>query len=329
MIHSVYYAPDQPMQLDIPLTALPEVLQSGAGLLWVDFEGTPPEQDEPILTQTFSFHPLAVEDALQETHVPKIDDWGKYLYIVLQYVDYLPEDGGQLHSEELDVFLGKNYLITHHDHPLPAVDKAWSAIQRDERYLAQGSDYVLYRIVDEVVMSHMPVIEALDEAVDRLETAIFANPDPDTLMKLFDIKRSVLYFRRIIGPQREVLNKLARDDYAMIDTHTRVYFRDVYDHLVRLQDISESLRDLASGTLDTYLSVINNRTNDIMKILTGVTVIFMPLTFITGFFGMNFFAPETTSQWVSNVPFLFTMGILIATPLVMFTWMRRRGWMRL
>ena len=134
-------------------------------------------------------------------------------------------------------------------------------------------------------MSHMPVIEALDEAVDQLEAAIFANPDPDTLMKLFDIKRAVLHFRRIIGPQREVLNKLARDDYAMIDTRTRVYFRDVYDHLVRLQDISESLRDLASGTLDTYLSVINNRTNDIMKILTGVTVMFMPLTFIAASLG--------------------------------------------
>jgi magnesium transporter len=133
----------------------------------------------------------------------------------------------------------------------------------------------------------------------------------------------------VLSPLREVLNKLARDDYDVIDAKDRVYFRDVYDHLVRLHDISESLRDLVGGVLDTYLSVINNRMNEIMKTLTLITTLFMPITFVTGFFGMNFFQPVSTelSRWTSNPAFIVMLTIVIVTPMGMFLWMRRRNWM--
>jgi magnesium transporter len=138
----------------------------------------------------------------------------------------------------------------------------------------------------------------------------------------------VLHLRRVIGPMREVMNKLARDDFKMIDARDRVYFRDVYDHLVRLYDISESLRDLVGGALDTYLSVINNRMNDIMKTLTLITTIFMPISFLAGFFGMNFFQPVAQLQGWTDIPaFLITLVIFIITPVAMFFWMRKRGWM--
>jgi magnesium transporter len=190
-------------------------------------------------------------------------------------------------------------------------------------------DHFLYRLTDEVVASYMPVVEEIDEAVDRAEDEIFGHPTPDVLERIFTLKRAVLHLRRIIGPLLEVLNRLARDDYAVIDTRARVYFRDVYDHLVRLHDITESIRDLVSGTLDTYLSVINNRMNDIMKTLTIITTMFMPISFIASFFGMNYFQPveESLIPWTGLPFFVFILGITVLTPAFMYWWVRRRGWM--
>jgi magnesium transporter len=175
----------------------------------------------------------------------------------------------------------------------------------------------------------MPVVEEIDEAVDRCEDEVFGKATPEILAQIFTLKRAVLHLRRIIGPQREVLNRLARDDYAVIDAKARVYFRDVYDHLVRLHDITESIRDLVSGTLDTYLSVINNRMNDIMKTLTIITTLFMPISFVTGFFGMNFFQPvaERLLPWADVPVFILALGIFILVPIAMFWWIRSRGWM--
>ena len=328
MIHSLYITKDGLMKTDLPIEGFPEALRHPDSLLLVDFEGTPPETDEPILRDVFGFHPLAVDDALQETHVPKVDDWGEYLYIVLHAVTFDRTDGGHVDTLELDVFLGRNFMVTHHDQSIAAMDRVWSACQRDERLWKNGVDHILYRLIDEVVASYMPVVEEIDEAVDRAEEEVFDRATPETLSKIFTLKRAVLHLRRIIGPQREVLNKLARDDYAVIDARARVYFRDVYDHLVRLHDITESIRDLVSGALETYLSVINNRMNEIMKTLTVINVLFMPLTFITGFFGMNFFSPTTPLDiWTGWPAYLVTLAIIVATPLTMFLWIRRRGWM--
>src|SRR3972149_3959817 len=162
----------------------------------------------------------------------------------------------------------------------------------------------------------MPVVEALDDEIDLVEDQIFNNPNPHVLENIFTLKRAALHLRRIIGPQREVLNKLARDDYPAIDARAKVYFRDVYDHLVRLHDVTESLRDLVSGALDTYLSVVNNRMNDIMKTLTVITTLFMPISFLVGFFGMNFFQPIAPSlaKWTGFLPYILSMGIMILLP---------------
>ena len=329
MIRSLQITGEGEFTTGLSVDEWPALIQDPGSILWVDFEGTPPESDEPILREVFGFHPLAVDDALQESHVPKVDDWEKYLYIVLHAVVFDRADGGHVNTLELDVFVGKNYMVTHHDQNIAAVDRVWTACQRDERMWKNGVDHILYRLTDEVVASYMPVVEGIDEAVDRTEDEVFDYPTPDVLERIFTLKRAVLYLRRIIGPLREVLNRLARDDYPVIDSRSRVYFRDVYDHLVRLHDITESIRDLVSGTLDTYLSVINNRMNDIMKTLTIITTLFMPISFITGFFGMNFFQPVEGSlvAWARLPVFMIVIGIFILTPAFMFWWMRRRGWM--
>jgi len=328
MIRSLYHSQQGQVHMGLAPEEFKEALRDEEGLLWIDFEATSPEADEPILRQVFGFHPLAIDDALQQSHVPKVDDWSDYLYVVLHTVVLDRREHMVVDTLELDVFLGRNYLVTHHDQPIGAVDKVWAGCQRDERHLKNGSDHLLYKIADEIAASYLPVVEEMDDAIDVIEGRVFERPSSETVEHIFAIKRAVLRLRRILGPQREVLNKLARDDYAMIDPKDRVYFRDVYDHLVRMHDITESVRDLVGGALDSYLSVVNNRMNEIVKTLTIITTVFMPLSFIVGFFGMNFFQPSTPLDiWTGAPAFWVTLGVLAATPVVMYLWMRRRGWM--
>ena len=232
-----------------------------------------------------------------------------------------------LHLHELDVFLGKNFVVTHHDEPIAAIDQMWTTFQRDPRNSQNGADHLLYRIIDYLVAGFMPIVENLDDEIDEIEDQVFNKPTTETLEHIFSLKRSLLAMRRVITPQREVLNKLARDDYQIIDAHDRVFFRDIYDHLVRLQDLNESMRDMLSGTMDIYLSVINNRMNDVMKTLTVITTLFMPISFVSGFFGMNFFEPVAhLTLWTGIPVFIIILLATILTPTIMLVWMRRRMW---
>jgi magnesium transporter len=329
MIRTLYFDSQGQLRKDLTPEEFHSAIQEPDTLLWVDFNKELVQKEEPILREIFNFHPLAIDDALQEIHVPKLDDWGIYLYIVLHAVSFNQNRDEYLATQELDIFLGKNFLVTHHDHDLQAIDRLWDLSQRDERHWRQGIDQLFYRLTDELATSYMPMVEEMDDYIDLLEDQLFEEPAPDTLERVFKLKRAVLHFRRIIGPQREVLNKLARDDYAVIDARARIYFRDVYDHHVRLYDLTESIRDLTSGTLDTYLSVTNNRMNDIMKTLTIITTLFMPIAFITGFFGMNFFEPVLSlPAWTGRIAFIVVLAVTLLLPFSMFLWMRRRGWMQ-
>jgi magnesium transporter len=327
VIRSLCFIPGQPLRENIPPRDYDTILRNRSALLWVDFENEPVDSAEPILTGIFRFHPLAVDDALEETHVPKVDDWGDYLYIVLNSLVFDTQKGISLKTNELDIFLGKNYVVTHHYEPISSIDEARTACLRDKRYTTNGPDHLLYKIIDDLVADYMPIVEAIDDQIDAVEDEVLVKAAPDMLQRIFELKRILLTMRRILTPQREVLNKLARDDYAVIDSKDRVFFRDIYDHLVRLHDINESMRDLVSGALDTYLSVINNRMNEVMKTLTIITTLFMPISFLTGFFGMNFFEPlGGLKEWTSNPVFSVVMVIFLVLPITMLVWMKRRAW---
>ena len=328
MIRSLYYTPRKPVRKNIPPQEFGKLIRDKRGLLWIDFIGETPEATKPILEE-FGFHPLAIDDCLEETHAPKLDDWGDYLYLVLNYM-HLANKGDEWETEidELDIFLGANYVITHHDLPLSAVDDTLAACDRDPRNLQEGADHLLYKIIDNLVAEYMPIVEKIDEAIDHIEDEIFETPHSGTLGRLFTLKRLLLSMRRILLPQREVLNKMARDDYKVIDRRDRIFFRDIYDHLVRLHDLNESLRDLVSGALDSYLSMTNNRMNEVMKILTVITTLFMPITFVTGFFGMNFFEPVAgLVGWTARAAFFATLSVMLSVPITMFIWMKRRTWL--
>ena len=297
-------------------------LRDEGGLLWVDFGEEPAESVEPHLRDIFEFHPLAIDDALRETHVPKIDNWRNTVFVGVHDVEF-DSAALRLVTREVDVFLGENFLVTHHRAPVHAINRLWKHNQTDHSRLALGPDHLLYDLLDHITADYLPVVDQLDDTIDELEAEVFANPSQQTLNKIFSIRRATLRLRRIIGPQREVLNRLARDDYPFIDPADRVYFRDVYDHLVRLVDLNESLRDLIGGTLDTYLSVVSNRMNEIMKTLTVTSVLFMPISFLAGFFGMNFLGlpfDNTLLMWG-------IVAVMALTPVAMLMWFRHRDWL--
>jgi magnesium transporter len=328
MLRALYYNGNTDLLAEITPTGYTDAIQNKTGILWVDFSGEDPEPTEQILLHTFRFHPLAIDDALRETHVPKVDDWESYLYIAMHAISFTSGEE-DIEGIELDIFLGDNYIVTHHDFPIQALNRVWDSSTKDTRYFKRGADHVLYKLTDELIVDYMQVVEALDEEIEVVEAEVLGKPSAQIVQRIFTLKRATLHLRRVLSPLREVLNKLARDDYDVIDAKDRVYFRDVYDHLVRLHDISESLRDLVGGVLDTYLSVINNRMNEIMKTLTLITTLFMPIAFVTGFFGMNFFQPVSNQllPWTSNFSYVLVLIIILGTPTGMFLWMRRRNWM--
>jgi len=328
MIRSIYRKRDGTLRTNLDSGQMSRALRDRHGLLWVDLSCESREVCEPILQNTFGFHPLAVDDALEEALSPKVDDWGEYLYVALREVFVDQDDDGNLNTAELDVFVGRNYVVTYQARAIAAVERVWDECQRDPRQMGRGAAYLLYRLADQVVDGYMPVIEEIDDAIDRIEDEIFDDPGPNILQQLFGLKRALLRLRRTIGPQREVFYRLGRGDYDVINDDHPAYFRDVYDHLVRLHDIAESLRDLVGSALDTYLSVVNNRMNDVMKTLTVITTLFMPLSFLSGFFGMNFFQPTTPlPAWTNLAAFSLTLSVMALVPIAMFLWMRRRGWM--
>ncbi len=314
---------------ELAIEQLASALKVKGNLIWVDIGGEDTPDDQPLLIDTFGFHPLAVEDALIETHLPKIDDWDEYVYLVLYGVDFKQAEL-EVDSHEVDVFLGPNYMVTHHSEPVNAIERLRSIYQRDAHRLQRGADFMLFELADAIVADFMPCLDALDETANDMEDEVFNNPTKETLPRIFTLKRAAIHLRRILSPQREVLNRLARDEYRVVDAKERVYFRGVYDHLVRLHDINEGVRDLIGGALDIYLSAVSNRLNEVMRILTMVTVLGLPLTFLTGFFGMNFFGGtyEIPAPFASGLLFSVALLAMIATPLVLYTilkqYVRRR-----
>lgn len=244
------------------------------------------------------------------------------------WVDIIESDYKESEKILLDIFLGKHYLVTYQNISIPLVDKVRQYIERDARFLQRGADHLFYKLADDLVGETLPVVDLMDDAIDTIEDRMFKGSNQQLLEQIFTLKRSLLHVRRILMPQRELFNKLARGDDHVIDDQERVFFRDIYDHMVRLYDISESLRDLISGVLETYLSVINNRMNDVMKTLTIITTLFMPISFLTGFFGMNFFAAAPPfSAWTSQSVLIIVLCIFVLLPVGMYIWMRSRKWM--
>ena len=290
--------------------------------VWVDL-AAPSIPESLILSDTFNFHKLSVEDAMSARQYPKVEAYDGYLYVILHGIHY-PKGGKAFGTHDVDFFVGPNYLVTVHDGDSASINELRDHATRNPKILSEGPVSLLHRIVDAMVDSYRPEMDKLEERIDDLEKAIFDKPDPQLVRRILDQKRQVSGLRRIVTPQRDVVARLARRDFVDVSTEMSFRFRDVYDHLVRLADDVLIFQDRITGMLDAHLSNVSNRLNEVMKVLTVVSTILMPLTLLTGAYGMNMPLPQFPGGEHSQFWWLF--GIMAAIAVVMLAMFRRKRW---
>ncbi len=304
--------------------ASPDELQPLIGkysVLWLNVDGLGDTEAIRKFGEIFSIHPLALEDVVNAHQRPKVEPYDACLFIVLQMLF----TAQKLDTEQLSLFLGSNFVVTFQEQPGDCFSPIRERIRKNHtRIRCTGPDYLAYAILDAVVDNYFPALERYGEQLEELEQEVVTRPGRQTLGKIHDLKRDLLTLRRAVWPAREALNSLVRDESPYITRDTRTYLRDCYDHAVRVIDIIETDRETAFGLLETYLSSMSNRMNEIMKVLTIIATIFIPLTFIVGIYGMNFtYMPELHSPWGYPAVMSF-MGVIAAGMLYYF---HRKGWL--
>jgi magnesium transporter len=290
---------------------------------WIDLQGRSPEAERLLGPEGLGLHPLVVEDIFADRERPKLEEFDEYLY-VLVHAPRLVSDGGNelLALAELDLVLGASYLVTHHAGDAQAVSAVLEDLERGNRGLQRGIAYVFHAILDRCVDDFVPVLDALDEKIDRLETDVLSAAD-DVLPRIFAYKRQLQQLRRVSIHQKELLHRLGRGEFDRIPTALVPFFRDVYDHFVRVTDLTDSYRELVASVMEAHLSVQSNRMNAIMKQLTLTATLFMPLSFVVGFYGMNFeHMPELHVRWAYPALIAVLVGIVLS----MLAFYRRKGW---
>lgn len=291
---------------------------------WVNIDGL---HDVGLVQQVgdhFGIHPLVLEDVLSMGQRPKVEEYDDFVYVVLPMLSWNPA-GGHVEEEQLSLILGRHWVFTFQervgDHFDPVRDRLRQA---KGRIRTRGADYLAYALIDAVVDHYFQVLEGVGAATEELELEVLENPTRETMERLHHLKREMVVMRRAVWPLRDMANGLVRSDSPLIQQPTRVFLRDVYDHAIQIMDTVESLRDVVSGILDLYLSNLSNRTNEVMKVLTIMATIFIPLTFVVGVYGMNFeYMPELAVPWAYGA----VWGVMIAIGLTMIVYFRRKGWL--
>ncbi|HEY7214863.1 MAG TPA: magnesium/cobalt transporter CorA [Thermoanaerobaculia bacterium] len=294
---------------------------------WINVEGLHDVKLIEKVGKHFGFHPLALEDVLNCGQRPKLEDYGSYHFMVMKS---LLRKADELQIEQISFFLGGNYVITFQEVPGDSFEAVRERIRHGKGQIRRmGPDYLLYALVDALVDEFFPVLEAYGERVEELEDEVILRPVPATLNEVHRIKRELLMLRRTAWPEREVINALQREEAHLIRPETRVFLRDCYDHTIQVIDMIETYRDLASGLLEVYLSSTSNRLNEVMKVLTIISTIFIPLSFIAGVYGMNFNPARSPLNmpelnWYFGYP--FSLAIMAVVAGIMVAYFRRKGW---
>jgi magnesium transporter len=291
-------------------------------MCWIDLTD-PSDADLALLGARFGFHPLALEDCAHADQRPKCEEYGEYLFIVSQGFECPNAMLEEMRWFELHAFLGENYLVSVHDKAIPAVEQVWKRISGDAALLKKGVDFLYYAICDRMVDDNFPIIDIIGDELEQIEDEVLESADKGTLTRIFALKGRLVLMRKILSPQRDVMGLLSRrGDDERISERTAFYFRDVHDHLARIVESIEGNRDLLGNALEAYMSAQSQRTNEVMKALAILSAVFMPLTFITGFFGQNF----------EHLPFgsdalMWTMIMsCILVPGVLLYWFKMRRW---
>lgn len=292
--------------------------------LWIDLTHPTPETMGPI-ADAFGLHPLAVEDALKRRQRPKSEEYEGFLFITTHAARLRGAQGHDVALDEIDIFFGAGFLITAHSGAAPVLNEVRRRLELAPPELRGTEGYLLYALLDAVVDSYFPVLDSLDDYVERLEDTLFRGPKQRTMSQLFAAKRALLHLRRVAAPQRDMMNLLVRHDSRVIGAPLRAYFRDIYDHLLRITEQIDTHRDLLAGALDIYLSIVSNRLNEVMKVLTVITAVFASLAVISGIYGMNFERAYPPFGWRHG--FIAALGLMAASVLTMLAVFRRLRWL--
>jgi magnesium transporter len=319
----VYRKGKESVDEGVTVDQLPALLKDPSVVIWVDME-SPTEEDEDVLLDIFKFHPLTVEDCRENRHYPKIEEFPGYIYFIVHGVrgDTSPD---RFNTIELDGFLGTNYVITYHHDSFRSINEVKQLLHTSPVGFQRGPAFLAHQILDRVVDYYSPVLDDFDERIDRLEAEIFTAKQPNNqiLADIMDLKRSVLRLRRISVKQMDVVLRMSRGEFPLIPEEMRPFYRDIHDHLVRVVDLAENYRDLISGSLEAYLSVVSNRLNEIMKVLTIFSAVMLPLTFIAGVYGMNF---DNMPELHSRYGYFATWGLMLLVAIAMLLFFWRQGW---
>lgn len=291
---------------------------------WINVNGL---HDIPIIEEIgkqFGIHSLLLEDILNTDHRPKLEDFDRYILIVLKMLTY-NDSQGVIHSEQISLILSSSCVITFQEQKGDVFDSIRSRIKSGKgRIRTMASDYLAYAVVDAVVDGYFKVLERIADEMETLEQDLLNNPGPEVLRRIHHLKREMIFIRKSVWPLREVISSLDRGDSELIHEATRIFLRDVYDHTIQIIDTVETFRDILAGMLDTYLSVVNNRMNEVMKVLTVIATIFIPLTFIAGIYGMNFkFMPEL--EW--HYGYFGILLVMLLVTLGMIFYFRKKDWL--
>jgi magnesium transporter len=301
--------------------SLTEIPQNGASV-WVDLEAPTPAEAE-ILSRVFGFHPLAIEDCWHEPQQPKVDDYSDYLFVVMHGVRYDTEQV-EFGTHELNIFLGERYLVTFHLLHSRSIEALKSNLQRSPHLMARGMDFMLHQIVDRAIDHYFPKLEIIEDQIDELETAVLTDPKPEILTRIFEVRRTVATLKRVATQEREVLVQMSRGDFPFVSEKAQVYFKDVYDHLFRIVEAADNHRDTLSVMVQVYVSMVSNQLNNTMRVLTVIATMMLPLTVITGIYGMNFdFMPEL--RWRFGYPLVILLMVAVAGSMLYY--FRRRNWL--
>jgi len=320
-IHVIHYSAGTVEERDV--SSLSEVAdwRDTEGVLWINVNGLGNMDMFTEFRDELEFHPLALEDTLNVPQRPKVEDYDNHLFAVMRMLRF--EDA--LECEQLSIFLGRSFVVTFQEREGDCLAPVRQRIRKGAGQIRrQKADYLMYAILDAVIDSYFPLLERAGEVIQQLEDDVVQTPSNDTLERVHDIKRSLLEIRRTVWPLRDAINFLLRDENTLITDNTRLYLRDCYDHAIQVLDVTETYRELASSLMDVYMSSISNKMNEVMKVLTVIATIFIPLTFIAGIYGMNFERmPEL--KWAWGYPAVW--AVMLGAAAIMVVFFARKGWL--
>ena len=290
---------------------------------WVDIVGTKDMELLKSIGENFNIHPLVVEDIYSTDQRLKIDHFPDHIFIVVKALDYVKEE--TLELEQINILFGRNFVFSFQEFLPNQFNQIYERIRQGKgRVRKFGSDYLVYALIDVLVDNYFLFIENFSEQIDALQEILVENPEPEVLHEIYKLKRDLIKIRKAVWPLREVVNQMTKTDIDFIKETTNIYFRDVYDHVIQIIDTIEIYREVLSGMVDIYMSSVSNKMNEIMKVLTIIATIFIPLTFIAGIYGMNFqYMPELAWKW----GYLTIMCIMLAIGIGLVIFFRKKKWL--